>query len=148
MAQVVAAARALGRRTLVLATDRAQLPLPPADDLLWQPNVPLRHLLPRAAAPVHHGGIGTTAEALRAAVPQLVLLWAFDQFDDAQRVVVLGVGLTLPSRRLRTGRLQRAWRVLLGSPVLVAACQARAAQLAADPGPDQVCQALWPPVTT
>jgi rhamnosyltransferase subunit B len=143
LAQLVAAVRALGRRSLVLAADRAQLPLPPADDLLWQPYVPLRLLLPHAAALVHHGGIGTTAEALRAGRPQLVLPWAFDQFDNAQRVVALGVALTLPTRRLHSGRLQPALRQLLGSPAVAAACRARAAQLAADPDLEALCRQLW-----
>ena len=96
VAQVVAAARALGRRTVVLGADRPPMPPAPADDLLWQPYLPLHQLLPHAAALVHHGGIGTTAEALRAAVPQLVLPWAFDQFDNAQRVVALGESSRLP----------------------------------------------------
>ena len=144
LVQLVAAARALGQRTVVLAADRSQLPLPEADDLLWQPYVPLHLLLPQAAALVHHGGIGTTAEALRAGVPQLVLPFAFDQFDNAQRVVALGVGQTLSSRRLRTGRLQQALRQVLGSAAVLAACQARAAQLATDPGLDAIGRQLWP----
>jgi rhamnosyltransferase subunit B len=144
LAQLVAAVRALGRRALVLAADRAQLPLPDAHDLLWQPYVPLRLLLPRAAALLHHGGIGTTAEALRAGVPQLVLPWAFDQFDNAQRVRALGVGLSLPPRRLRAGPLRDALQQLLGRPGLAAACREAAGRLAADPGPDAICQAIWP----
>lgn len=144
LAKVVAALRALGRRIVVLAADRAQLPVPPAEDLLWQPYVPLHRLLPHAAALVHHGGIGTTAEALRAAVPQLVLPWAFDQFDNAQRVLALGVGQTLLARGLREGRVQRSLHEVLGSPAIAAACRARAAQLAADPDLDTVCRQLWP----
>lgn len=143
LARVVAAARAQGRRSLVLAAERAQLPLPDADDLLWQPYVPLGALLPHAAALVHHGGIGTTAEALRAAVPQLVLPWAFDQFDNAQRVRRLGVGLTLPTRRLRDAGLRRSLAQLLSSPAIAAACRASAQRLAADPGLDALCRQLW-----
>ena len=41
-AQAVQAARALGWRTIVLAAERRQLPLALADDLLWQPYVPLQ----------------------------------------------------------------------------------------------------------
>ena len=79
------------------------------------------------AALVHHGGIGATAEALRAGAPQWVLPWAFDQFDNAQRVAALGVGLTLPTQRLRADRLQPALRQVLGSPAIAAACRARGA---------------------
>ena len=140
--QVVQAARALGRRTVVLAADREQLALPPAADLLWQPYLPLHRLLPHCAALVHHGGIGTTAEALRAAVPQLVLPWAFDQFDNAQRASALGVGLTLPSRRLRAASLQRALGQVLTSGTLAAACQAAALRQRADASLDDLCRRL------
>jgi rhamnosyltransferase subunit B len=142
LTQVVQAARALGRRTVVLAADREQLPLPPAADLLWQPYLPLQSLLPHCAALVHHGGIGTTAEALRAAVPQLVLPWAFDQFDNAQRVRALGVGQTLPSRRLRDDPLRQTLGLLLESSTVAAACQDAAARLRADPGLDELCRQL------
>jgi rhamnosyltransferase subunit B len=49
-------------------------------------------LLPQVAALVHHGGIGTTAAALAAGIPQLIAPFAFDQFDNAARTVRLGVG--------------------------------------------------------
>ena len=35
----------------------------------------------------HHGGIGTVADAVNAAIPQVVIPRAFDQFDNANRVV-------------------------------------------------------------
>ncbi len=47
-------------------------------------------LVPRLAALVHHGGIGTTAQAMRAGVPQLITPFAHDQFDNAARVERLG----------------------------------------------------------
>jgi UDP:flavonoid glycosyltransferase YjiC (YdhE family) len=111
----------------VMATGREQLAPPPAAELLWQSNLPLHRLLPRSATLVHHGGIGTTAEALRAAVPQLVLPWAVNQFDNAERVRALGVALTLPSRRLRPDLLLRALGQLLDSTRGTGSPTARAA---------------------
>jgi rhamnosyltransferase subunit B len=55
-------------------------------------HLPFVRLLPQVAALVHHGGIGTTAAALAAGIPQLIAPFAFDQFDNAARVVRLGVG--------------------------------------------------------
>lgn len=52
----------------------------------------LATVLPGAVALVHHGGIGTTAEAIRAGVPQLVIAGRFDQPDNAVRVAQLGLG--------------------------------------------------------
>src|SRR5262249_22764637 len=83
--RALAATRRLGRRAIFLTPHRAQVPAQLPQDVLWHPYVPLRQLLPRVAALVHHGGIGTTAEALRAGVPQLVIPLAFDQFDNGAR---------------------------------------------------------------
>ena len=55
-------------------------------------HLPFDRLLPQVAALVHHGGIGTTAAALAAGIPQLIAPFAFDQFDNAARTVRLGVG--------------------------------------------------------
>ena len=52
---------------------------------------PLSRLLPRCAALVHHGGIGTLAQALAAGVPQLTMPMGFDQPDNTTRLLRLGV---------------------------------------------------------
>jgi len=41
---------------------------------------------------VHHGGIGTCAQGLRAGIPQLITPVFFDQPDNAARLEALGVG--------------------------------------------------------
>jgi UDP:flavonoid glycosyltransferase YjiC (YdhE family) len=57
---------------------------------------PQRDVLSRAAVVVGHGGFGTTQAALEAGVPQVVLpLFSFDQFVNADRVAVVGVGVAL-----------------------------------------------------
>ncbi len=58
-----------------------------------RPFVPHSVLLPRARCLVHHGGVGTTSQAFEAGIPQLVLPFAHDQFDNAARVQRLGRGL-------------------------------------------------------
>ncbi|PAY19469.1 rhamnosyltransferase I, subunit B [Rhodopirellula sp. SM50] len=67
--------------------------------------VPLGKLLPHCSAIVHHGGIGTTSQALRAGVPQIIRPLAFDQFDNADRVEALGCGICLQRDRDLAGRL-------------------------------------------
>jgi len=52
----------------------------------------LNSVLQGAAAIVHHGGIGTTAQAARAGVPQVIVANRFDQPDNAVRVAQLGLG--------------------------------------------------------
>lgn len=104
---------ALGRRAIFLTPHRDQLPpqLPP--HILWQPYLPLRRCLEQAALLVHHGGIGTTAEALHAGVAQLVVPMAFDQFDNGARVVALGAGRMLAQRRLSARSLTAELSILL-----------------------------------
>lgn len=97
-----------GLRAIFLTPHRAQLPAQLPSTVLWQEYVPLRALLPHVSALVHHGGIGTTAEALRAGTPQLVVPLAHDQFDNAARVAALGVGTSLRAARLSPGRLAAA----------------------------------------
>jgi rhamnosyltransferase subunit B len=118
-----AAVELLGLRAIFLTPHREQLPaeLPPS--ILWQDYVPLRRLLPRAMVLVHHGGIGTTAEALRAGTPQLVVPLAHDQFDNAARVAALGVAFRARAPRLNGVRLARALQQLLGDRELVPHCR-------------------------
>lgn len=63
----------------------------PFADLAW--------LLPKAQAFVHHGGIGSTAQAVRAGIPQMVIPDRFDQPDNALRVATLGLGSAVLSDR-------------------------------------------------
>ena len=125
----LAAAQALGKRAIFLTPFREQVAptLPPT--VLWQSYLPLRELLPHAAALIHHGGIGTTAEALRAGIPQLIVALAYDQFDNAERVVALGAGLQLKKSRLTTAGLTSQLRQLTGSSAIAARCQAIKKQL-------------------
>lgn len=86
------ACAATGRRALFITRYPDQLPpaLPAA--IRHFEYVPFSDVLPRCAAIVHHGGIGTTSQALAAGIPQLVMPLAHDQPDNAQRVWKLGAG--------------------------------------------------------
>ena len=138
LARAVEAARRLDRRAILLTPHREQVPGPLPPGLLWLPYVPLRRLLPHAAALVHHGGIGTTAEALRAGVPQVIVPLAYDQFDNAARVEALGVGAGVGggARGARPRALAAALRRLLASDAVRADCARVARLAAADEGHD------------
>lgn len=96
-------ARRLGLRAVLL---HGEATAPGGPDVLSVPYAPHAQLFPRAAAIVHHGGIGTTAEALRAARPQLILPVGGDQPDNAARVARLGLGGVLPLRRFDSARAE------------------------------------------
>jgi len=136
--RALAATGRLGRRAIFLTPHRAQVPTRLPTDVLWHPYVPLRRLLPRVAALVHHGGIGTTAEALRAGVPQIVVPLAFDQFDNGVRLEALGVGRRREGWGTRPRGLARAIEALLGEPATRVACERAAARVAEDARVDLV----------
>jgi rhamnosyltransferase subunit B len=94
---------------------------------------PFRQLFPLCAAVVHHGGIGTTAAALETGCPQLVLPLAWDQPDNASRVVKLGVGLSL-GPRCRTNRELSHSLGQLMSPEMRDRCRAVASRAAGEQG--------------
>ncbi|MGX4644435.1 glycosyltransferase [Massilia sp. SYSU DXS3249] len=136
------AARLLGERAIFLTPHRDQLPPELPCHVLWQEYVPLRALLPHVAVLVHHGGIGTTAEALHAGTAQLVVPLAHDQFDNGARVEALGVGASLPATRLSTRRLLARLEALLDDEGLAGRCRAVAANFNGDPGLDEAVAAI------
>jgi rhamnosyltransferase subunit B len=77
------------------------------------PYAPYEQLFPRAAVTVHHGGIGTTAQALRSGRPMLVVPFAFDQPDNAARAKKLGVGRSLFIHQYDGARAARELEPLL-----------------------------------
>lgn len=108
-AESTAAARLLGCRAVLVGLFLPPLPhyqfgLFPsfADDVMTVSYAPFSELFPRAAVIVHHGGIGTTALALRAGRPMLVVPDSYAQPDTAARVTRLGVARTIP-RHAYTG---------------------------------------------
>lgn len=110
------ACRILGRRCLLLVGPGRSAPrnLPPGS--LAVEYAPFSAVMPRCAVNVHHGGIGSTGQALRAGRPTVVIPHAHDQFDNAARVKRLGVSETLPRPKVTPARLASAIRTHLESP--------------------------------
>ena len=80
--------------------------LPPGIEVFGY--LPFSKLLPRSALLVYHGGIGTLAQGIKAAVPHLVVPHAHDQFDNAWRLRRLGLGESIPIGSYRSPRAARA----------------------------------------
>jgi UDP:flavonoid glycosyltransferase YjiC (YdhE family) len=102
-----AAALALGRRAVLLVAEEEReglaAGLPPG--VLVAGHVPHSLLFPRACAILHHGGAGSSGQALRAGKPQLVLPVLGDQGDNAARLARLGAARVLPMSRATRGAL-------------------------------------------
>jgi UDP:flavonoid glycosyltransferase YjiC (YdhE family) len=127
----VAACETLGVRGLLLSKYADQLPVGLPPTVRHCAFAPFRRLLPLCRAVVHHGGVGTTAAALAAGCPQLVLPLAWDQPDNAARVRRLGCGDELGARRRIVGLMARAL-VRLITPGVRDRCRTIAARVAED----------------
>ena len=116
------AARRLGMRAVLLVGgDPANLPRAALGaDAIAVEHAPHAALFPLAAAIVHHGGIGTLGQALRAGKPMLVVPWSHDQPDNARRAQRLGVAAILSPRRYRADIAARALEELLHDPAFAA----------------------------
>lgn len=104
----------LGLRGVFLCKEASSLPTRLPDSIYVSSYLPLGKLLCASQMIVHHGGVGTCAQALCHGVPQLILPMAFDQFGNAQRVVELGAGLCLDRRELNLANISRMLIRLLG----------------------------------
>lgn len=124
----VAACQMMGTRGLLLTRHLEHLPEKLPDSVKHVDFAPFSQLLPRCAALVHHGGIGTIAQAMRAGVPQLVVPHAHDQPDNAARLVRLGVGRKLEVRQFKRVRISRILTELLGAPSTRENCRSVAAR--------------------
>jgi rhamnosyltransferase subunit B len=97
--------------------------------VLVQPYVPFPTLLGRVRALVHHGGVGSSAQALQAGIPQLVVPHAYDQFDNAMRLEALGVALPVRATPEGLEAFPDRLKQLLGDEHVAAACKRWAARV-------------------
>ena len=138
------AARILRRRAvLLIGNDPRNQPghaLP--DGVIAANYAPYSELFPRAAAVVHQGGAGTTAQALRAGVPMCVVPHGHDQPDYARRCVSLGVGKVVPRHRYRSSRVAKELEGLLSNAACHAAAAAAAAEIAKEDAIAAACDGL------
>ena len=65
---------------------------------------------------VHAGGIGTTGLAMRSGRPMLVVPFAHDQPDNAERVARLGIEHTISRRHYVAARIVPELKELLDNP--------------------------------
>jgi len=135
----VAAIQRVGARALVIGASPAAFPTPVSADVLAVPFAPFSTIYPRCAAVIHHGGIGTTAQGLRAGVPALVAPWGVDQYFDGMQVARLGAGRWLPRRRYTVARVAGELIPLLHQPSYRAQARAIASQMAREDGVTALC---------
>ena len=74
---------------------------------------PYSLVFPKAAVVVHQGGVGTTAQVLRAGVPHLIMPFSHDQPDNAARCERIGVGRTISRDKYTAETAAKQLRELL-----------------------------------
>lgn len=132
----------LGRRGLLLCRGREQVPtsLPPG--VMHADYAPFSVVFPRAAAVIHHGGIGTTAQALAAGVPQMIVPLAFDQPDNADRIVKLNAGTSLPRQRFNGTNAAKVLEEMLASDGIRQFCRELAGRIVNDHALENTCDRM------
>ncbi|NDY57142.1 hypothetical protein G3N56_10360 [Desulfovibrio sulfodismutans] len=106
----------LNQPAVFLSGTRADIPAGLPDSIIHLEFEPLPELLRHMRLIVHHAGIGTSADALRAGVPQILLPFCYDQPDNATRLQRIGVGKMLSAGNLTVDGLKETIRLVLETP--------------------------------
>ena len=138
------AAMKLGvRAVLLIGSDprnRPQQALP--ETICVAEYAPYSKLLPRAALVVHQGGVGTTAQCLRAGKPMLIQPYSHDQPDNARRMRRLKVAQVIQRGSYTPLRVARKLKAMLAEPLFARRAQSVAQQLSHEDGVKAACDAL------
>jgi UDP:flavonoid glycosyltransferase YjiC (YdhE family) len=142
--QSARAAMRLGVRAVLLIgadqRNRPQSALP--DSICVAEYAPYSALFPRAALVVHQGGVGTTAQCLRAGRPMLIMPYSHDQPDNARRMKRLGLARVIQRTNYKPWRVARQLKSMLADPDYERKARSAADILAHEDGVKTACDAL------
>jgi rhamnosyltransferase subunit B len=116
----VQAAQRIDARAMLVTNFPEQVPRDLPSGIRVFNYLPFSQVLSRAAMLVYHGGIGTLAQGIRAAVPHLVVPHGYDQFDSGWRIEQLKLGSCIPESRYRAAPVAMAMRAMLEDHSLAA----------------------------
>ncbi|MBA4760785.1 glycosyltransferase [Sphingomonas sp.] len=129
--RAAAVARQLNRRAVLLTGQPGAATR--EGDCLSVGYAPHSMVFPHAAAIVHHGGAGSSGQALRAGRPQLIVPHFGDQYDNAARLVDAGVARRMNRAAFTAKRAAPIIAELLESAA-IAQCARSAAEAIAQEG--------------
>lgn len=142
--QSARAAMRLGVRAVLLIgndpRNRPETALP--ESICIAEYAPYSALFPRARLIVHQGGVGTTAQCLRAGRPMLIMPYSHDQPDNARRMKRRGVAQVIQRASYKPWRVSRRLTSMLAVPDYEREAQNVAAALALEDGVKSACDAL------
>jgi UDP:flavonoid glycosyltransferase YjiC (YdhE family) len=131
------------RAVLLIGSDprnRPRTKLP--DSICVAEYAPYSALFSRSAMVVHQGGVGTTAQCLRAGKPMLIMPYSHDQPDNGRRMRRLKVARVIQKSNYTPLRVARRLKAMLAEPQLLRRAQSVAPQLRHEDGVKTACDAL------
>ena len=131
------------RAVLLIGSDQRNRPrqvLP--ETICVAEYAPFSALFPRAALIVHQGGVGTTAQCLRAGKPMLIMPYSHDQPDNARRMRRLKVARSIQRENYTPVRVARKLKAMLDEPKFQERAAQVAEQLRDEDGVRSACDAL------
>ncbi|MGA7110330.1 MAG: glycosyltransferase [Terracidiphilus sp.] len=138
------AALRLGLRSVLLIGDdprnRPKEALPAS--ICVAEYAPYSALFSRARMVVHQGGVGTTAQCLRAGKPMLIMPYSHDQPDNARRMRRLKISRTIQKDGYQPARVARKLQAMLDDPAYAIRAQQIAQQISGEDGVKTACDAL------
>jgi sterol 3beta-glucosyltransferase len=106
-----------GSRAIILNTEKYEGEIP--DHIYLIQEIPFDWLFGYCSCVVHHCGLGTTAEVLKAGLPSIPVPYMIDQFAWAERIHSLGVATRpIPRNELTPEKLSKAITESLNNPVI------------------------------
>ena len=138
------AAMRLGVRGVLLigADPRNRLKQALPDSICVAEYAPYSALFSKAKLVVHQGGVGTTAQCLRAGKPMLIMPYSHDQPDNARRMRRLKVARVILKSRYTPFRVARRLKAMLAEPLFERRALSVAHQLGREDGVRTACDAL------
>src|SRR5437660_1137269 len=133
---------ACGARALVINAPTNTLFPERREEVLHLPFAPFSEVFPSCAAVIHHGGIGTIAQCLRAGVPSLVVPGGVDQPFNAAQVLQCKAGLWIPRKRYTVQRAEQALKTLLFTPTYREHIRQIQSQILHEDGVATLCSAV------
>lgn len=111
-------------------------------DIIATNYAPYSKIFPHACVIVHQGGIGTTAQALQAGCPTLIMPYTYDQPDNAARVKRLGTSRTIFRKQYSASRVAQELSKLLDNPNYAAKSAEIGRIIQAENGVGVACDAI------
>ncbi len=140
--QSIEAIKKIGRRAILIIGDDRNKPGELPEGILAVDYAPYQSLLSRAAAVIHHGGVGTTSQALLAGVPTLIVPFAFDQSDNADHARRLGTSRTVYRQKYKAHRVARELNALLNDESYASKANEVSRQLKTENGPSTAADVI------